>query len=219
MMSSREKVLVSTVAVLLIFSVGGVSWFFFTGKGKSKADSLAVSTPTGGQITTTDTSNKTTTTSTNSANSDSATTATKTSDVQLSLIEGDNLISVPYYLSPNDGKTVFSGNTGFAAYLLGSDGQWTSLSEKGSITPGQGIWIISDKTTTLPISVVTKAVSEDKSFSITLNKGWNAIGNPFPTEVTWDPLVKTSQGTTSFSKAVEAKIITVSYFADSVNKV
>ena len=218
-MSSREKVLVCIIAALLVFSIGGVSWYFFTGKGKSKADSLALSTPSGEQITTTDSSsNKTTATSINSAD-DSITTTVKSSEVQFSLIEGDNLVAIPYYLSPNDGKTVFSGNTGIVAYLLGSDGQWVSLAEKGSIAPGQGIWIISDKTTTLPISMVAKAVSQDNAFSITLNKGWNAIGNPFPAEITWEPLVKTSQGTTSFSKAVEAKIITVGYFADSVNKV
>lgn len=210
-MSSREKVLVSVIVALLVFSIGGISWYFFTGKGKTKADSLAIPTPSENGISATDK----VATSTNSSLSPEP----SSSEVQLSLFEGDNLVTVPAYLSPNDGKTVFSGNTGIVAYLLDSEGKWTALSGKGLITPGQGIWIISDKTITLPISVVAKPVSASKSFSITLNKGWNAIGNPFPTEITWDPQVKTSQGTTSFSKAVEAKIITVGYFADSVNKV
>lgn len=209
MMSSREKVLVSVIVALLVFSVGGVSWYFFTGKGKTKADSLSPSTPP-----------PTTSGPDGSLSGNpSLPPEVSSSEVQLSLFEGDNLVTVPAYLSPNDGKTVFSGNTGIFAYLLDSGGKWVSLSEKGSITPGQGIWIISDKAITFPISVVTKPVSASKSFSITLNKGWNAVGNPFPTEITWDPQVKTSQGTTSFSKAVEAKIITVGYFADSVNKV
>lgn len=218
-MSSREKVLVSAVAGLLVFSISGVSWYFFTGRGKSKADSLSIASPSGAEIATSEKSTSSSATGTNSATGATPTTETDTSQVQLSLKEGDNLVTIPYYLSPNDGKTVFSGNTGIAAYDLNSSGQWISLSETGSVTPGQGIWIISDKTTSIPISVVTKAVSTAKSFSITLNKGWNAIGNPYPEEITWDPLVKTSQGTTSFSKAVEAKIITVGYYADSVNKV
>lgn len=220
-MSSREKVLVSVIVVLLVFSIGGISWYFFSGKGKTKADSLALSTPSGNGIATTDKVATSTTSSPSDSSSGNSSLSPEASsfEVQLSLFEGDNLVTVPAYLSPNDGKTVFSGNTGVVAYLLDSQGKWATLSEKDSITPGQGIWIISDKTITLPISVVAKPVSTSKPFSITLNKGWNAIGNPFPTEITWDPQVKTSQGTTSFSKAVEAKMITVGYFADSVNRV
>ena len=219
MMSSREKVLVSVIAVLLVFSIGGLSWYFFTGKGKSKADSLSIASPSGGEIATSEKSVSSSTTSTSNTASTTPTAETDSSQVQLSLKEGDNLVTIPYYLSPNDGKTVFSGNSGIAPYFLNNDGQWISLAKNGSVTPGQGIWIVSDKTTTVPVSVVTKPVSIAKSFSITLNKGWNAIGNPYPEEITWDPLVKTSQGTTSFSKAVEAKIISVGYWADSVNKV
>jgi hypothetical protein len=194
--SNREKALYWVVFLLLLLIVIGATWYFTSGKIKSSADTV---TPT------------TTTTK------DKVEDTTLTSPI-LSLQSGWNLKSIPYILSPSDGKTVLLGLDTREAYSMDSSGKWSSLYQSGNITPGQAIWIRSDLGQSYQLPVQATAVDSSKSFTISLNKGWNAIGNPFNKDITWNPTVKTSKGITSFKKAVDAKILTVGYTSDTTGK-
>lgn len=208
-MSTREKVLIGIITLLLVVGIGSISWLFVSGRAGSNAD-VVVNPPAQTSIST----QKTTDTKT------TATDVVKTTapDVKLSLMPGFNLVSIPYILSPSDGKSVFYLLDSKEAYYIDTQGKWISLFESGTVTPGAGYWVKATNAQSYTIPVTTKAIPTDAPFTITLKKGWNAIGNPFPQDVVWNPVVKTGQGTTDFAKAVEAKIITVAYVSDPVTR-
>jgi hypothetical protein len=181
-MSSRERTLFVLVAILLVIIAGGSAWLVMTGKISSKADVVTSST------------------------------STATKPVTVSIQKGYNLISIPYILSPNDGKTALLGLTSRNAYFM-EGGKWQSLFDKGTLTPGEGIWIQADAAQSYQLPVIATPVDQTKPFTISLKKGWNAIGNPFNKSITWSPSVKTSKGTTTYQKAVDAKILSASYDA------
>lgn len=208
-LSSREKVLIVTLSVFAVIVVVGGIWLLVA-KNKSNADAPALPS----------TENTSTEVTSNEKKESTLTSTTSTSDKPvLTLQPGFNLVGVPYILSPNDGKTVLLGLSTKEAYYLNSSGKWISLYNSGTIGPGDGYWIRSEKgeAYTLGVNQATE-VDSAKPFSITLKKGWNAIANPFNKDITWNPSVKTTKGTTSFKKAVSAKIISVGYVSDPISK-
>lgn len=211
-MNTREKVLIGIIVLLLIVGVGSISWLFISGRARSNAD--VVVSPTPAQTTTS--TQKTTDTTQTTQTVD--TTKKATADVKISLMPGFNLITIPYILSPSDGKSVFYQLDSKEAYYIDTQGKWISLFESGTVSPGSGYWVKAINAQSYTIPVTTKAIPTDAPFTITLKKGWNAIGNPFPQDIVWNPVVKTSKGTTDFAKAVEAKIITVAYVSDPVSR-
>lgn len=202
--SSREKVLFAVIFTLLIVFVVTITWFITKGGASSKADENTNPTPT--------------TTTTTTSQSTTPSTSTSSGNVKLVLQPGFNLVTIPYILSPSDGKTALLGLATREAFYLNDAGKWSSLYQGGTITPGQGLWIKSDLGESYQLPVQSTAVATDKPFTISLHSGWNAIGNPFPKDITWNPSVKTAKGTTSFKEAVDAKILSVGYISDSVTR-
>lgn len=206
-MTNREKVLLTLVVLMFIAGIVGITWFIAKRGASSSADAPALPS--------------TANTNTQPVPTQSATPTASDSDEKsftLILQPGYNLKSLPYILSPNDGKTVLLGLSNREAYYLNSEKQWVSLYDSGTISPGQGVWIKSDRGEAYQPPVSAKAVDQTKPFTIKLTKGWNAVGNPFNKEITWDPAVKASKGTTTYKKAIEAKIITVAYKSNPVSK-
>lgn len=210
--SNREKTLYWVVFLLLVIMVVGVTWYISSGKLRSNADVVTSSTTKGN-------SSQTNTSVVN----DKTMTGSNSSDISnkptISLQSGWNLKTIPYILSPNDGKTSLLGLDTREAYAMGLDGTWSSLYDSGSITPGEGVWIRSDLGQAYQLPVQAQAVSLEKSFTIPLHKGWNAIGDPFPSDITWNPTVQTSKGSATFAKAVELNILTNGYIPDTTGKV
>lgn len=211
LMSTREKVLIGIIVLLLVVGTGSIAWLFLSGRARSNADVTVSPAPAQTSTTTQKTTDTTQTTTTDSVKS-------ATPDVKLSLVPGFNLIAIPYILSPSDGKSVFYQLDSKEAYYIDSQGKWISLFDSGTVSPGSGYWVKATNAQSYTIPVATKAIPIDAPFTITLKKGWNAIGNPFPQDVVWNPVIKTSKGTTDFAKAVEAKIITVAYVSDPVTR-
>lgn len=211
-MSTREKVLIGIIVLLLVVGVGSISWLFISGRVRSNADVIVSPTP----AQTTATTQKTTDTTQTTQTVD--TTKKVAADIKISLMPGFNLITIPYILSPSDGKSVFYQLDSKEAYYIDSDSKWISLFASGTVTPGAGYWVKAVNAQMFTVPVTTKPIPTDAPFTISLKKGWNAIGNPFPQDVLWNPVVKTSKGTTDFTKAVEAKIITVAYVSDPVSR-
>lgn len=206
-MSTREKVLIAIIFFLLIGMSIGITWVITSGKNRSSADSTtplaATTSPTTAAL---------------STGTNASTTASKAnSEIKITLLPGFNLVSIPYILSPSDGKSVFYQLDSKQAFYVGTDGKWQSLFDSGSVSPGVGYWVKATTAQSYTIPVPTTPIPTDTPFTITLKKGWNAIGNPFPKDIVWNPVVKTSKGTTSFQKAIDAKIISVAYSSDSAN--
>jgi hypothetical protein len=196
--SNREKVLSVIIFLLVLIIIVAGTWYITTGLNKSSADTNISTAPT----------------DTSTDNTSEATTKPT-----LLLKAGWNLVSIPYILSPSDGKTVLLGLDTREAYARNdSTGEWVSLYQSGTITPGQGIWIRSEAGQAYQLPVQTTPVDTSTSFTISLHKGWNAIGNPFPKDITWNPTVKTAKGSTTFAKAVDAKILSVGYASDPASK-
>lgn len=205
-MSNREKVLICLVGALALFVLISSTWMLAKNRFNTSADvknltpSLpAVASPTAG-------------------NQNNNSTSQASEDVTLVLQPGYNLKTIPYILSPNDGKIVFLGLADRQAHYYNSSSSWTSLYQNGTISPGQGYWIWSEKGEAYKLPVNAKAVNCQLPFTISLQKGWNAIGNPCPKDIVWNPIIKTTKGTTSYQKAIDAKILTVSYRSDSISQ-
>lgn len=205
-MSNREKVLICLVGALALFILISSTWMLAKSRFNSSADvkNLTPSPPVA------------TNTTTGSQNNNSVAGASE--DVTLVLQPGYNLKTIPYILSPNDGKIVFLGLADRQAYYLNSSSSWTSLYQNGTISPGQGYWIWSEKGEAYKLPVNAKGVNCQLPFTISLQKGWNAVGNPCPKDIVWNPTVKTTKGTTTYQKAIDGKILTVSYRSEPVSQ-
>lgn len=199
--SRREKILFWIIFLLILVIIVAGTWYITTGQNKSSADTKT--------NTTVDTKPQANTTITDTPSD------TNSSNPTLTLKMGWNLVSIPYVLSPNNGKTVLSGLDTKEAYSLDSvTNTWSSLYNSGIITPGEGIWIHSETGQNYQLPGQVQPVDTSKTFTIQLKKGWNAIGNPFAQSITWNPVVKTTKGTTNFQKAVAANILSVGYASD-----
>lgn len=206
-MKPNLVVIIGGVLILL----GSVFATWYLTKNSISADvpvtSTATTATTGSTATSATTGAATTTTTT--------TGSTAASKISIILQPGYNLISFPYILSPNDGKTVLIGLSLKEAWTMVS-GQWTDLFTQGNLTPGVAYWIHSLKGEVYDLPVPATAVDATKPFSIVLKKGWNAIGNPFAADIAWNPTVTTVKGSTTLQKALDNKIIGTSFSADPV---
>lgn len=145
------------------------------------------------------------------------TTTTATGNFQLVFEAGYNLVGLPYYFSPNDGRSVFQNSVSKDIFTF-SENTWKSVFDNNlTISPGQGIWV---KETTgeviksKDIPVIANPVQTDKTFTIKLKKGWNALANPFPQDIKFSPSIEVpDRGLMTLENAIKTKIVSSSYVA------
>ena len=211
-MNNREKVLIVACSVLTLVVITNIIIMVLTGRIKTSANVVQTTPAPATTVTTTPAQ-----TSNNTVTTDKTTTTTTATDTKviINLSPGYNLISIPYRLVPNDGKTLFANLTSQGAYFLGSDGVWSSLlTDNGQVRPGEAYWVKSaGESFELP-TLQAQEVDSSKAYTIHLRKDWNAVGNPFNKNIIWNPKVKTSKGMTTYKKAVENKMLTVGYRSD-----
>lgn len=71
------------------------------------------------------------------------------------------------------------------------NGETTELNSTSEINPGQGYWlIVRDRETELDTGPGTALGSITDPFKITLQPGWNLIGNPYPFNVLWQDVLE-----------------------------
>ncbi|PIP51466.1 hypothetical protein COZ61_00715 [Candidatus Berkelbacteria bacterium CG_4_8_14_3_um_filter_33_6] len=145
------------------------------------------------------------------------TTTTTPGIFQLVFEAGYNLIGLPYYYSPNDGKSVFHNSVSKDIYAL-IDNSWASIFESSAtISPGQALWVketAGEVIKSSDIPVIANPVQTDKPFTIKLKKGWNALANPFPQDIKFSPLIKVAgKGLMTLENAIKTKIVSNSYIA------
>lgn len=147
------------------------------------------------------------------------TTTTATGNFQLVFEAGYNLVGLPYYFSPNDGRSVFQNSISKDIFTY-VESAWKSVFDDNQIiSPGQGIWV---KETTgeviksKDIPVIANPVQTDKAFSIKLKKGWNALANPFPQDIKFSPSIEVpGRGLMTLENAIKTKIVSNTYVASS----
>ncbi len=126
------------------------------------------------------------------------------------------IVSFPYHLSTdNKVTTIYNGvpwNDNTKAGLWwwnpsknGSGGydQYGSATSPQTVDPGKGYWVIT-KTSIIPqiTNVTASNYNRSNLYKMTLNPGWNEIGNPYPVPISWDDVValnKTINQTALFS--------------------
>jgi len=103
------------------------------------------------------------------------------------------IISIPYDLSDRTATSVFRDLGPVDPMNWRLFGQWNSAEQRymefptdfQSITRGLGYWLITRGEKNLNFGLANVSAAQD-SFSITLQPGWNLIGNPFPYTVSWE---------------------------------
>ncbi|TSC93096.1 MAG: hypothetical protein CEN91_303 [Candidatus Berkelbacteria bacterium Licking1014_85] len=201
-MTSQAKIWLAVLLPIIILGSIGITYLIIK-NAKSSADITVVPNETASiQTTAPIISNPITTTSVSD------------STLKITFKSGWNLIGIPYFLSPNEGKSVFSGVLAKEVLSI-QDGEWKSIIDSGSISPGQGIWVNSELGEVFEIPVDAKDVPIDKSFTIRLTKGDNYLANPFAKDVVFNPIINTTKGVVKdIDKAITAKFISLFYIAD-----
>jgi hypothetical protein len=80
-----------------------------------------------------------------------------------------------------------------------------------TIEEGKGYWLLSADPTNISIAGTAIDVSFSNPFKVSLNKGWNQIGNPFGFDVSWSDVLAQNSGITSVGKLYVYDPITVSF--------
>jgi hypothetical protein len=202
-----SKLKIFLIILLLVFFVGSIALtWYIASQRRIEAETAVTSTST--------------TTTTDRAVSDTGPTSTSESEeiVNLILQPGYNLKTIPYILSPNDGKTVFLNLSSQEVDVL-EGGEWKDiLADSQTVSPGQGMVIYSKEGEVYTLPVSASELDQTKPFTIRLTQGWNAIGNPFTRDVKWNPVIRTSKGSTTLDKAITANILSKAYYYDTAGK-
>lgn len=115
--------------------------------------------------------------------------------------KGLSMISLPIIPSGTDPKPIVQfRNRAFYAYLPESNKyavypETDTMFDPVENTPGKGFWAQFDSEVHVPIGEIP---AQDKAATIHLLKGWNVIGQPFASPVTWDlSAIKVQEGTSA----------------------
>jgi IPT/TIG domain len=113
-----------------------------------------------------------------------------------------NIISIPYQLTSNGLTSVFKDifnvygydSTKWRVYHYNNDGLQTPkyveyLRGLTEINPGKGYWIIIRNKQDIFIDKGTTVDLDNGPFEITLQPGWNQIGNPYDFEIMWSDVL------------------------------
>ncbi|MCX6139001.1 MAG: choice-of-anchor D domain-containing protein [Ignavibacteriales bacterium] len=102
------------------------------------------------------------------------------------------IISIPYDLSDTAAISIFKDLGPVDAMNWRLFGQWNAAEQRymefpadfKDIRRGLGYWLITRGEKTLTLGVANVSAAQD-TFAITLQPGWNLIGNPFPYPLSW----------------------------------
>ena len=111
-----------------------------------------------------------------------------------------SLIGFPVTASPNKAQDFFIDDFGEydpSRWRLGhydnNSKKYVEYPNTPPITPGLGLWIISDKKKEFGAagySVMPNRIIEDNSYyEIALDSGWNQVANPFAFDIDWDQIL------------------------------
>jgi hypothetical protein len=121
-------------------------------------------------------------------------------------IEDYNIISIPYELSPNKINTVFNSILVKYGY---DNTKWRLLHYQNEdatedddyieyqnglddIDPGKGYWFIARNSQDIIFDLGNTLNTNYGPFEITLNPGWNQIGNPYDFNISWEEIMTES---------------------------
>ncbi len=116
------------------------------------------------------------------------------------------MISVPIELENASPRNVLEDDWGnyndtqwrLLRYVSGEDREYTVHNNFDNFDPGKGFWLITRNARTMAAGAGL-SVTTAQNFIITLQPGWNQIGNPFAFPVNWSDVVKSSE--------VESKLV------------
>lgn len=206
---NKLKILILILAIIFFAGSIYLTWYLASQR-QSNAD---VAQTTASTVPTTEQ-----TTSGTSGSTTVSTDGSISQKVSLILQPGYNLKTIPYILSPNDGKTIFLNLISRKASAL-ENGEWKDLlTDSRAVTPAQGIIVESQNGEVYTLPGTATELDQKKPFNISIKTGWNAIGNPFTHDIKWNPVIKTSQGSTSLKKALEANILTAAFSYNAASK-
>jgi len=111
-------------------------------------------------------------------------------------IQNYQIISIPYQLSANRISDLLEPIKGLGAYNKknwrlvhyedGVNVDYLDGLSVSSFLPGKAYWFISRNPIELNLgSAIAPDFSTSKPFTMSLKKGWNQIGNPFPFDINW----------------------------------
>ncbi|HEX6891922.1 MAG TPA: IPT/TIG domain-containing protein, partial [Chryseolinea sp.] len=123
-----------------------------------------------------------------------------------------NIVSIPSVLSPNKINTVFKSILDTYGYdkskwrifhyknenSTGANAEYVEyLDGLDDIDPGKGYWIIVRNEQEILFDLGNTPSTDGGPFEITLNNGWNQIGNPYNFDISWDYIMKFNEGNIS----------------------
>jgi len=116
------------------------------------------------------------------------------------------MISVPIELENASPRNVLEDDWGnyndtqwrLLRYVSGEDREYTVHNNFDNFDPGKGFWLITRNARTLAAGAGL-SVTTAQNFVITLQPGWNQIGNPFAFPVNWSDVIKSGN--------VESKLV------------
>lgn len=126
------------------------------------------------------------------------------------LLSGDNMVSCPLQPVPNSTFEVFADDAGID-WMYYWQSTWTGVGDPdsagdwvkaGIIVPGKGIFLYSIRTNNPTDASGAEII--DESYTLSLNAGWNLIGNPYGTCVNLNSCDVFYTSTETYTDAVTA---------------
>ena len=144
---------------------------------------------------------------------------------KIELNAGYNFVALPYVFPASSIKDFFSSlRNKWAYYFDPTTGEYISLlSDENAdlVKPGIGFWIYDTQGGEYDLPSTKVETNINESFSVTLEQGWNQLGNPYPKRIIFSGekiLVReaTDDGTTSgtiysLQSAVDGGILSIPY--------
>jgi len=193
-MTTKTKILLALVVAVFVAGIIYLT-YYVTARQVTKADFplLPSSTTTG--------------ISTPERTTDQTVSEPKQGELTLQLSAGFNLVSFGHRLAPSDCENVFPNKEVFALI----QGKWASCAEsKWPVAPGKGYFVNSKNGENLKIVAQATAVPTTERQTSTLDKGWNALGNPYPKQFKLDSTkleVQFDDKTMTLKAAIDSKFV------------
>lgn len=137
-------------------------------------------------------------------------------------IQNYQIISIPYQLSANRISDLLEPIKGLGAYnkknwrlVRYEDGVNVDYLDGLSVSPfqaGKAYWFISRNPVELNLGpAIAPDYSATKPFTVSLKKGWNQIGNPFPFDLSWNEVLAANGSPQGVSNLQLFNPLTVSF--------
>jgi len=131
---------------------------------------------------------------------------------------GLELVSIPYEFDNSDAEHVFAtlgslhagGSNALIRWDPGIDGyQWFPDPFVTNVAPGEGYWLLNRNRLTVALPSDATPLSTSVGHSVTVERGWNQIGNPFTAPVYWKDVnvIDTSGDEWTMGEAVDRGLV------------